>query len=59
MGNLAKWLYHGGRPNWVATVLNRISAAVHALGVAPNYAVTLEVSGRRSGRRISLPLVIR
>ena len=58
MGNLAKWLYRGGRPNWVATVLNRISAAVHALGVAPNYMVTLEVPGRRSGRRISLPLVM-
>jgi hypothetical protein len=58
MGNLAKWLYHGGRPNWVATVLNRLSAAVHALGVAPNYMVTLEVPGRRSGRRISLPLVM-
>jgi hypothetical protein len=58
MGNLAKWLYRGGRPNWAATVLNRISAAVHALGVAPNYMVTLEVPGRRSGRRISLPLVM-
>ncbi|HEV2668150.1 MAG TPA: alpha/beta fold hydrolase, partial [Blastocatellia bacterium] len=56
--NLTKWLYRGGRPNWVATVLNRLWAAVHALGVAPNYLVTLEVRGRRSGRRISLPLVM-
>jgi hypothetical protein len=56
--NLMKWFYRGGRPNWVATVLNRCSAAVHALGVAPNYLVTLEVRGRRSGRRISLPLVM-
>jgi len=56
--NLAKWLYRGGRPNWVATVLNRCSAAVHAFGIAPNYLVTLEVRGRRSGRRISLPLVM-
>jgi hypothetical protein len=53
-----KWLYHGGRPNRVARVLNRCSAAIHALGVAPNYMVTLEVRGRRSGRRISLPLVM-
>jgi hypothetical protein len=37
---------------------NRCSAAVHALGVAPNYLVTLEVRGRRSGRMISLPLVM-
>jgi len=58
MMNLTKWLYRGGRPNWMATVLNRLGAAVHALGVAPNYLVTLEVQGRRSGRRISLPLVM-
>ena len=56
--NLKKWLYRGGRPNRVATVLNRCWATVHALGVAPNYLVTLEVWGRRSGRRISLPLVM-
>jgi len=55
--NFAKWLYKGGRPNWAATVLNRCWAAVHALGVAPHFLVTLEVRGRRSGRRISLPLV--
>jgi hypothetical protein len=58
MMNLMKWLYRGGRPNRVARVLNRCSAAIHALGVAPNYMVTLEVRGRRSGRRISLPLVM-
>ena len=56
--NLAKWLYRGGRPNRVATVVNRCWAAVHALGVAPNYLVTLEVRGRRSGRMIRLPLVM-
>jgi hypothetical protein len=31
---------------------------VHALGIAPNYLVTLEVPGRRSGRAISFPLVM-
>ena len=56
--NLARWLYSGGRPNRVATALNRISAAIHTIGVAPNYMVTLEVRGRRSGRTISLPLVM-
>jgi deazaflavin-dependent oxidoreductase (nitroreductase family) len=55
---LKKWLYRGGRPNWAATVVNRFWAAVHAFGVAPNYLVTLEVQGRRSGRRISLPVVM-
>src|SRR5262249_50367390 len=58
MMNLTKWLYRGGRPNWLATVLNRLWAAGHALGVAPNYLVTLEGRGRRSGRRIRLPLAI-
>lgn len=31
---------------------------MHALGIAPNYLVTLEVVGRRSGRAISFPLVM-
>lgn len=53
-----QWLYRGGRPNWVASLLNRGWAIIHALGVAPNYLVTLEVAGRRSGRTISLPLVM-
>lgn len=53
-----KWLYRGGRPNWLASVLNRCSAAIHTLGIAPNYLITLEVPGRRSGRTVSLPLVM-
>lgn len=56
--SLAKWYYRGGHPNRVARFLNNISAAIHALGVAPNYLVTLEVPGRRSGRIIRLPLVM-
>ena len=56
--NVKKWLYRGGRPNWLANAINRCWAAVHALGVAPNRLVTLEVRGRRSGRPIRLPLVM-
>jgi deazaflavin-dependent oxidoreductase (nitroreductase family) len=56
--SLRKWLYRGGRPNWLASILNRLSAAVHSLGVAPNYMVTLEVPGRRSGHMATLPLVM-
>jgi F420H(2)-dependent quinone reductase len=56
--SLEKWLYRGGRPNWVASVANRCSAAVYALGIAPDYLITLDVRGRRSGRVISLPLVM-
>lgn len=56
--DLARWMYRGGHPNRVAAVLNRCWALVHGLGVAPDYLVTLEVPGRRSGRVISLPLVM-
>jgi hypothetical protein len=56
--NLKQWLYRGGHPNWLASVLNRGWAAVHGFGIAPDYLVTLEVQGRRSGRKMSLPLVM-
>jgi hypothetical protein len=56
--SLAQWLYRGGRPNWLARLLNGGSAMVHALGLAPNYLVTLQVRGRHSGRVVSLPLVM-
>ena len=57
-GRFARWMYQGGRPNKLARIMNRISALVFARGVARDYLVTLEVTGRRSGRRISLPLVM-
>lgn len=53
-----RWMYHGGRPNAWARFQNRIGALIGALGVAPNYMVTLEVVGRQSGRPISFPLVM-
>ena len=53
-----RWLYRGGRPNPIARVMNRGWAIVHSLGVAPDYFVTLEVVGRRSGRIISFPLAM-
>ena len=55
---MQRWFYRGGRPNRVARVLNRCWAALHALGVAPDYLVTLEVAGRRSGRIVRVPLVM-
>ena len=42
----------------MARVLDRGSAMVCALGVAPDYMVTLEVPGRRTGRIVHLPLVV-
>ena len=56
--SLARWFYRGGRPNRVARLLDRGSAVVCALGVAPDYMVTLEVPGRRTGRIVHLPLVM-
>jgi deazaflavin-dependent oxidoreductase (nitroreductase family) len=53
-----RWLYQGGRPNILARALNRGWAVLHSLGIAPNYMVTLEVVGRRTGRVISFPLVL-
>ena len=59
MGHLQRWMYRGGRPNALARVLNRVSAAHFASGVlAPRRAVTLEVPGRRSRRPVSFPLVM-
>jgi deazaflavin-dependent oxidoreductase (nitroreductase family) len=56
-GDIERWLYRGQRPNWIARILNRAWAAVGSAGVAPGL-VTLEVIGRKSGRRIALPVVM-
>jgi hypothetical protein len=57
-GDFTRWLYRGKRPNWIARILNRASAVVASSGVTSNYLVTLEVPGRKSGRIVSLPLVM-
>lgn len=57
-GMIKRWLYKSGKPNWIARVLNRGWAIIHASGIAPNYLVTLEVTGRRSGKPISFPLAM-
>ena len=56
--SLLRWLYRGGRPSRLASVINRGTAAVYALGLIPNYLVSLEVVGRRSGRVFRLPMVM-
>jgi deazaflavin-dependent oxidoreductase (nitroreductase family) len=53
-----QWLYRGQRPNWIARMLNSAWAAVASWGVASNSVVTLEVTGRKSGRTVSLPVVV-
>ena len=56
--SLKRWFYRDGHPNRGARILDRGTAALYALGVAPNHLVTLEVRGRRSGRTIAVPLVM-
>lgn len=41
-----------------ARVLNRGQAALHSAGIAPKRLATLEVTDRRSGRPVALPVVI-
>jgi len=54
-----RWMYRDGRPHRMAKVLNWIWAKLFGSGIAvPKYVVTLEVRGRRTGRTISLPLVV-
>jgi hypothetical protein len=56
--NLNRWMYAGDRPNGLARALNRLWAVVWAAGLWPNRMNTLDVRGRRSGRRVSLPVVV-
>lgn len=58
MQTVMRWLYREKRPNKIARVLNNIWAAIHAWGIAPNWLATLDVIGRKSGKIVSLPVVI-
>ena len=55
---LHRWLYRDGRPNLVAKILNRGWAIIHSSGIFPNWLVTLEVVGRKSGKMTSFPLAL-
>jgi len=57
-GDFNRWLYQGQRPNWIAKILNKAYAVVGSLGFTSNFLVTLEVTGRKSGRTVSLPVVL-
>jgi deazaflavin-dependent oxidoreductase (nitroreductase family) len=52
------WLYRGQRPNWIAKILNSLSASLASRNATSNGTVALEVVGRKSGRIISFPLVM-
>jgi len=54
-----RWLYRGGRPNGLTKIINTGWAMIHASGIAPDYLVTLEVTGRKSGKTIRFPLAMK
>jgi len=57
-GDFTRWMYRGRRPNWIARVMNRIGATIASMGITSNIMVTLETTGRTSGRTISQPMVV-
>lgn len=58
-GWLRRWMYRGGRPNRVARAMNRVDARLYSTGfLLPDRVATLEVPGRRTGRVVSVPLVV-
>lgn len=48
----------GQRPSRIGRLINSFFAAIHSSGIAPSYMVTLEVTGRKSGRLIALPVAM-
>ena len=58
-GALTRRMYRGGRPGPVARAMNGFASRQYAAGLlSPGYAMTLEVTGRRSGQPVTLPVVV-
>ncbi|WP_255491909.1 MULTISPECIES: nitroreductase/quinone reductase family protein [unclassified Actinotalea] len=59
-GDVTRWMYRSGRPNWLARPMNTLAAWQYRHGVLTfgGRGVTLDVRGRTSGRVVSLPLVL-
>jgi deazaflavin-dependent oxidoreductase (nitroreductase family) len=57
-GDRARRWYAGGRPGTVAKRFMRIWAFIGRTGVARNRVIALEVIGHKSGKVISLPLMV-
>ena len=55
---LDTWMYKGGRPNRLASVLNGVWRLVGAAGLPPHRLNALEVRGRRTGKLRSFPVVV-
>ena len=55
---LDTWMYKGGRPNRLASVLNGVWRLVGVAGLPPHRLNALEVEGRRTGKLRSFPVVV-
>jgi deazaflavin-dependent oxidoreductase (nitroreductase family) len=53
-----RWLYRGNRPNRLARMINGASARLAAAGIGPAQLAVLEITGRRTGKTISFPIVV-
>jgi deazaflavin-dependent oxidoreductase (nitroreductase family) len=53
-----RWMYASGHPNRMASLLNRGWAAIGATRLGRDRVVTIEVTGRRSGRAMAVPLIV-
>jgi hypothetical protein len=53
-----RWLYRQRHASRLARLLNVAQAQLAAAGAGPRWLVTVEVTGRRSGKTISFPAVI-
>ena len=53
-----RWQFRTGRPNRSARVMSGLLGAVFGAGLGPNQAASIEVRGRKTGRKISFPIVV-
>jgi hypothetical protein len=57
--DVKRWMYRRDRPGALARGINWIAKLQHSSGVLdPRYAMTLEVTGRRTGRQVKLPVAV-
>ena len=53
-----RWLYRGGHPHQFTSLLNAAQVRLATWGIGPSWLAVLEVTGRRTGRTVSLPVVV-
>jgi hypothetical protein len=53
-----RWLYRGGHPHQFTRLFNAAQVRLATWGIGPEWLAVLEVTGRRTGRTVSLPVVL-